>query len=487
MKPKQILIFILSVIAMLASIMFVFPKEGIKLSDNLVLYFPDFKEMFSKTNPSVDIDSIINNQINIDSLENLMEEDSTTVLDIEALKKLITPIEYPNNDSTLLYPFFAKLNNIEQLGKVRITHYGDSQIEGDRITSFIRYKLQARFGGKGYGLNTVSSLYAQFSMIQENSDNWNRYTSYINIDEKIKHNKYGAMAAYSRFTPIRDSLEPISEVITEAWISFTKSNLCYQNTQSFKQVSLYYGNSISPTKIEITVNDTIALSDMLKIDTGLNVLRYLAPNYIDNIRFDFKGYESPDFYGISFEDDHGLIIDNIGLRGSSGTMFRRINSQQLSEMYALMGTDLFILQFGGNVMPYIKTEEEAEQHADYFYYQIKYLQNLVPDVKIIVVGPSDMSTKIKDKYATYPLLEKVRDELKNASFEAGAAYWDMYGAMGGKNSMKAWVNSDPPLASTDYTHFTPQGAQVIGNMLYNALIVEYTQYANELKQTGKQE
>jgi len=75
----------------------------------------------------------------------------------------------------------------------------------------------------------------------------------------------------------------------------------------------------------------------------------------------------------------------------------------------------------------------------------------------------------------------VRDELKAATHKAGGVYWDMYKAMGGKNSMIAWVNASPPLAGTDFTHFTPQGTSVIANMFYNALILEYSSYNERMK------
>ncbi len=92
-----------------------------------------------------------------------------------------------------------------------------------------------------------------------------------------------------------------------------------------------------------------------------------------------------------------------------------------------------------------------------------------------------MSYKEKDKFVTYEHLEDVRDALKDATLKAGGAYWDMYEAMGGKNSMPSWVNADPPLAAPDYTHFSPRGAKVIANMFYNALIIEYKEYLSKKK------
>jgi lysophospholipase L1-like esterase len=85
-----------------------------------------------------------------------------------------------------------------------------------------------------------------------------------------------------------------------------------------------------------------------------------------------------------------------------------------------------------------------------------------------------MSIKEGTNFVSYPLLEKVIEAMKTAAFNQGVAFWDMYKAMGGKNSMPAWVNAG--LATTDYTHFTSKGAVVIANMLNNAIMYEYQNY-----------
>ncbi|HOY39148.1 MAG: hypothetical protein KBB11_02015 [Bacteroidales bacterium] len=480
MKPRQVLLFVAVVIGMLGIIMAIFPRSGIRLTNNLVLYFPSFSEMFSKKDARLDIDSLLSKQFNIDSL-GMKVDDSLSPLDIEELKKLITPLEFPQNNPHALDPFFAKLNNPDEDGRIRVMHYGDSQIEGDRITAFLRNKLQSRFGGLGMGLSTAGVVYSQFSIIQENSSNWTRYPGFVMINPLVKHKKYGAMIAFSRFAPIVDSGATLPETKYKAWLSFTKSDLAYSNTKKFKNVSIYYGNAKARVKISIISGETVLVTDSLKAGEGMTVFEYKSSTYLENIRFEFEGNDSPDFYAISFEDDKGVYIDNIALRGSSGTVFTTTDGSLLSQMFTRLDVDLFILQFGGNVMPYIKDAKNAALHASYFYSQLLFLKRLVPDACIIVIGPSDMSYKEKDYYTTYPILETVRNELKAATLKAGGVYWDMYEAMGGKNSMISWVNANPPLAGADYTHFTPQGTVVVANMFYNSLILEYSEYNERIK------
>jgi len=74
---------------------------------------------------------------------------------------------------------------------------------------------------------------------------------------------------------------------------------------------------------------------------------------------------------------------------------------------------------------------------------------------------------------TYPFLVDVRDAVKKAALDENIAFWDIFEAMGGVNSMSSWVENDPPLASSDYVHFSPKGAALIGQWLSEALITDY--------------
>jgi hypothetical protein len=66
----------------------------------------------------------------------------------------------------------------------------------------------------------------------------------------------------------------------------------------------------------------------------------------------------------------------------------------------------------------------------------------------------------------------VNDALRTNTLAQGGAYWDLYRAMGGRNSMVSWVEAEPPLAATDYTHFSIQGANKVAELFYEALVYD---------------
>ena len=157
-------------------------------------------------------------------------------------------------------------------------------------------------------------------------------------------------------------------------------------------------------------------------------------------------------------------------------LFKQINKAHLQSQFGSEPIRLVILQFGGNTVPYLYTKASAKNFGNYFKSNLRYLKSMLPKSSFLVIGPSDMSTKIKGEFVTYPMLETIRDEIQKAAKAEGAAYYDMYEVMGGKNSMKYWVTADPPLAGADYVHFTEKGTNKMENSFYQALRNDYDKY-----------
>jgi hypothetical protein len=105
-------------------------------------------------------------------------------------------IQYPEQQDTLLYAFFRALRQANR-EVVRVLHYGDSQIEGDRITSSLRYKLQNRFGGCGAGmLPLVDPLGNRTSVLIKSDGTWIRYKAFGPDYSKKAPNRHGVLGSY---------------------------------------------------------------------------------------------------------------------------------------------------------------------------------------------------------------------------------------------------------------------------------------------------
>jgi hypothetical protein len=490
-KPPKILVFITSVLALLLAVSIIFPPEGIRINDHITLQFLTLEEILAEdTVQYADISDILSGSeaLNDSAFQAMLAppgEDGiimdTIRANADSLKMRIHTIEYPDGDSTLLFPLFRDLRSLARSGRsLRIMHYGDSQIEGDRITSLVRFKLQRQFGGSGIGLLPPVQLYGyQLSLKHTASDNWKRYTIFGEVDSTLNHNRYGVLGSFARFSPYPSGSDTPGGQEYEAWISMEQSRRAYPLARIFRTCRLYYGNATQPVFCELYKDGELFDADFLAVTDHFKVKTWIFEETPQQLEFRFKSSASPDFYGIALDGDRGLAMDNVAMRGSAGLFFSRLDGEMLKEMYDDLGVELLVLQFGGNVVPYIS--ENYVYYEKWFYRELSRLKSLMPGLSIIVIGVADMSVREKDHYVTYPDLEHIRDALRGAAFRADCAFWDMYGAMGGRNSMPSWVFAQPSLASSDFVHFNERGARVLAEMFYNAFMHDYIAYVRSFE------
>ncbi len=341
-------------------------------------------------------------------------------------------------------------------------HFGDSQIENDRMTALIRYRLQSQFGGSGTGLVPAIPIYAgNMAYRQEQEGEWLRYTFFRSRDSTIKHNVYGIMGAFTSVPSPRE----------EQWPSLHYSFNASRRNGTVDRVRVFMHSYVGEAAIDFQVNDTIT-DTIRNIPDGFSVTDYRHHSAITDLSLALDLPQGGRIYGISFESYQGLQMDNIAMRGGSGLIFTRMNRESQMKMMECLSPGLIIMQYGGNVVPYIN----AARYQRSFKRELDFMKELCPGVPVIVIGPADMSMKVKGTFESFPGLEPVRDALKKATMDAGFAFWDLYEAMGGHNSMPSFVNTDPPLANTDYVHFSSLGINLVGEMFYNALMLEYKEY-----------
>ncbi|MFP4664230.1 MAG: GDSL-type esterase/lipase family protein [Bacteroidales bacterium] len=489
-RPVHILGFLMAVLLLLAGLAMVFPEDGIKIG-SVELKFPDLTSFFNPEKVEyADISDITKKQLKVDTSDATIADTTaiqdTIRADAEVLAASEYPIEYAKGAKQDMYAFFEKMEQARNINALRILHYGDSQIEADHISGFLRERLQQSFGGQGPGYLAVKPVTQKLSWRVHPDDAWKRYTLYGNVDSTITHQRYGHAMALFRYAPVWNDSLP--EDTTEYTASFSVENSFqgYGRTNRWDKAKLFYGNLHRPVVISLySMEDELIRQDSL-MPTDNTQEYLLSDSLMDAFRVEMSGYDSPDVYAISLESNKGVVLDNLPLRGSAGTVFTAIEHGMILDWLNRLNAGMIIVQFGVNVV--------SDELDDFSYYQrwmaqqLKALQRMKPDMPVLVIGVSDMSKKERTKYVSYDAIEIIRDAQKKAATEAGVAFWDMYEAMGGENSMPSWVWADPPLANKDFTHFNVEGARIISNMLYNAIMLEYHIYRNqkvEKNETGE--
>ena len=375
---------------------------------------------------------------------------------------------YPAGQDTLLFPFFRALNQMSHRNKpVRILHYGDSQIEADRITSTIRNHMHRNHGGQGIGLLPVVPVADVAITFQQNvSPHWRRFSILDRNSEELQiNNRFGISGNFVRFLPYNSE-------DTVAHIGLLPYYGGYRNVQTFTHVRLLYGQTQRPFTAVINQVNTQVLTAHNMVSSAW--WRFEVPqNSFDLL---LASSDLPDLYGITLDGERGVAVDNLPLRGSAGLDFSRMDTAQMAQIFNMMDVEMLILQFGANVVTNFFGNPDF--YANRFARQLHLLKSLKPGLIIIVVSANDMSQNTPDGYKSYPNIDKIRDAQRKAAFEAGCVFWDLYEAMGGENSMPSWATASPPLAQRDFVHFTVSGAKIVGELFCRAWTSEYQRFLN---------
>jgi lysophospholipase L1-like esterase len=460
--------FILLIIALLALLCVVFPEKGVAFGSRR-LFFPTLEEvMVREKSQSIaeKMDKIVeslrmqNFQDSLSTANFLANNDSLLFYARFATESPVR-MHLPDNDLTFFDSLFYQLENCQEKKEVvHILHYGDSQIEGDRITGFIRQQLQEKFGGNGPGLIPAVQAIPSSAVGQTASENMERFTISGNLANKATHNRYGVMGQ-------------VTEIYGSGTMSVTARNMksTYQNVKKFSKIRLFTSRNTPGFQATLFHAKESTTRSIQGESTRVNILTWNLKTPIKQFTLRFSG--TAEIIGISVDGEYGVAVDNIPLRGSSGTFFSQIDANSIAPVMKALNTQLILLEFGGNMMPVIKGEKNITDYKNSMAKQIKYLQHIYPTAKIILIGPADMSVKVNGHLQSIPFLEETVQGLKEAALENGAAFCNMYEVMGGENSMIEWVSNKPALAAPDYIHFTPRGAEKIAEMFYMSLMNYY--------------
>ena len=475
MNSRQSLLFFCSVMAGLALLCICFPSDGLPLGSGFCLRFPNLTEVMGQGAGSKEQEEIYEEKDTLPDLtpEKLlqMRQDALNAKQIEDFRtyceKDAARIFMPNGDETYLDGLWEMLQ-LAGTRHVRIMHYGDSQIECDRITSLLRQQFQDEFGGMGVGLVPALQTIPTFTLGSSISpDDVPQYLSYGPADMRGTDNFYGPLA---RVTHI-----PEHATIRLAGIGGKE----YSHSCRFSRITVI---TRQPATLLLKTGEDEEAQEMTSESGGEPCFYTMTfSRGINSATLEVEG--ETDILGIQLDGQTGVNMDNIPMRGSSGSNITSISRSSLRPFFDRENVALVILQFGGNSLPYLN-RDKLHDFKESVKHLIRTFHELEPDAKVLFIGPADMARNNEDgELESYPILPALNDSLRAAADEAGAAFWNMYAAMGGRGSIIRWVEANPQLAGEDYIHFTPLGAKKIAQLLYNTLHLYYRFY---LFRTGQE-
>ncbi len=388
-----------------------------------------------------------------------------------AASAAVQPIE--TTDETALDAFFAALHRRRaEGGTVRIAYYGDSIVEGDLITQDLRASFQKAFGGGGAGFLPIASEVAPFriTVTHDFSLDWKT----ISVLQRNRPFPVGISGqVFVADCPRREETDPLCA----AWVEY-KAPTRWPSLKEIRTLRLFYGRAEAPAAVEFAADDGEPGSVDLEPGGEIRqtILKFDPP--AKKVRLTVRAPGPFPVYGASWDGEDGLQVDNFALRGNSGLSLTEIPAGVLRDFDDLLNYSLIVLHFGTNVT--------SPDQQDYSWYRagmakvVRHFRNAFPKASILLIGTGDRSFKDGAEYLTIPTVPILVETQRKAAEDTGAAFWDLYAAMGGLNSMVGWVNHKPVLAALDYTHLSAAGSRRVAEFLYNALMARFKTFEENL-------
>jgi alginate O-acetyltransferase complex protein AlgI len=407
-----------------------------------------------------------------------LPDKSSDTLNPEAIDRLaLFDTVVPVTAELLFDPMQLFLDSLRNSkGQLRIMYYGDSQIEGDRITSYLRQVLRTEYGGTGPGLflPLMPVMYTKTVWLRSSS-NWKKYNYLSYSKGEISHRNLGPFMAICRYLPEGTK----TTVPQKAWIRIRPSRVADSTSAIYDNLRLFYKNTEGIVNVQIRTDDIIVFSDTLVRENSINEL--VCPLFRGKeILIEFSGKVSPDIYGISIEGESGVVLDNIPQRGSAGLEFTMVDRDNLAESYSKLAPDLFILHYGLNIVKNVR--EEYSYYQKGLELQLSLLKEISPATPILVVSLTDMAVKEGDSIKAYGNIPSILAAQRQAATDEGVAFWDSYSAMGGELSIVKWADKKLPLAQKDYVHLTYQGADTLSKILSESMFLNRQIDTNTLEE-----
>ncbi len=399
----------------------------------------------------------------------VIKENKSTIAKNELKNEEGSQLVLVYNGVNTLNNFFTALKSTEDKKTItRIAYFGDSMIEGDLVTQTFRDSLQKKFGGKGVGFMNITSVVSGFRRTIKHtfSGNWDSY----NITQPKKGKEYGLSGyVFNVNANIKD--EDTTNLFKNAsWVNY-QSVTYNARLSKFEEVYLYYGKTPKHANIQCEIDKNIS-NFSLKGKNQVNQLAVFKGNNANSISTKFAADSNFNVYGMSFQSSNGVIVDNFSLRGNSGVSMSHIPGNIMKEFNNYLHYDLVILQFGTNI--------SDTSIKDYGWYKkammtvVNQIKTNMPTADILIVSAADRSYKEETEFTSIPSIPRLVNTQKQLAKENNIAFFNLYEAMGGYNSMITWV--DKGLANKDYTHVNGSGANRISNMLYRQLMQQYASF-----------
>jgi|GEM_PF-255717 len=467
-KPAQTILFVF----IFAALPLFIPSLGNMLSMKDQPYremLPDPHELVSFKNGGTPADSSIPGG----GPANAETTSSSTGMDTPVIVGSEHPIEDP---AKALDSFYASLSltDARQPGAVtRITHYGDSPITNDGITSTVRRLMQEQYGDAGHGfilLDRPWAWYGHQAITFTSGGGWD--DNPMGPGSSTGEFGLGGVSftangpgKYARFAPASTG----------------------DTGKNFSRMEVYYLHEPGGGQFNVSVNNENSQTVATGGDAATSGFFEIKARQQGENTFEVKSATgSVRLFGAVLENDGpGVVYDSLGVNGAyAGLLVTAMNEGHWVEQLRHRNPNLVVINYGTNESQYASPDQMQRYEKD-LREVIRRVREALPNVSILVVSPMDRGKRVPGgKIVTLPAIPLIVEMQRRVALEEHCAFFNTFQAMGGDGTMAKWAagTGKNHLVGGDLTHPTAEGAEIVGSLIYEAMKDGYTKYKSRAGQ-----
>lgn len=375
-----------------------------------------------------------------------------------------TPIEEPGRVGSVMAPFYeavARMRRGLRREPIRIAVYGDSNLTMDFQTGRMRRVLQGAHGDAGHGFVALGQP-------------WSHYQH-----RDVRHGESGYEVYAISTTPIGDGGYGLSGIVVEnqwqgatAFVATADPEAPVGGRASRFDVFYLKQRGFGTFDVVIDGERVRRVDTSGERERSLGLVRVDVEDGPHRLELVSSSPARVRLLGAVLERRQpGFVIDSFGV-GALNTRAMTMNDVDLGRsMLEARGYDLVIFMTGANDVFTMPGVPDGMRDL------VARQRDALPGVPILIVTPSDRGVT-----ESFEPTIRVVEQRRQIARENGTALWDLWEAMGGRDSMARFVRSRH--AMFDGIHFNQRGGNLVGDLLVDALWQGLSAYQAENPEAG---
>lgn len=360
-------------------------------------------------------------------------------------------------------PFYDKLlyHLAHQSRRINILHIGGSHVQAGYLSGRMRHNLSSIIDSASYYHSTPADYGVTFPF----------RTLHTNAPTSYSTSSTGRWSGSKCLSPSPDAILGLSGAAAITYDpSATMTLSMPSDLYAFDRIRvLGYSNNSMTHPVVVIGTDTIypSLRDrqsgyLFHLPSQMTQCTIAFNNVTDLTPFYLRGM-------IPMSSRHGITYSESGINGAAVPSW--LGCGALKEELKLLPPDLAIFAIGVNDAATTYDSFSPEYFKDNYRQLLNQILEINPNTALLFITNNDCYQAVRVRRPNLNTA-RVAQAFKELAHEYNGAVFNLYEVMGGQGSAAQWVRHG--WMQSDRVHFTKEGYQLVADLLYNALITDFT-------------